>query len=712
MEFNPDDFIFHDTYGVGRITEAPVGGSVSADSTTISVTFASRETKTFTGYLLSRSCHKLHPEGFRVYAFLDPAGAALKLKDEPVECILMVLEDFPGLRAKTEDFKDYLGPYVDDWKAWWEKTQQKLKDDPRIDTTNARLREYGVSFNSQSKAEQRFRAFVRQNALGEHATAFSLAKNTLELARQGHEFSAEHLEEVVDYIRNIVFSDEHSLSDRIDAVFRLKDEKYLTESQAGEQLDRIVGGGCKLYEIKEYALNRLVAYLQGKAAIPANLETLATGMCSRDETVKELTSWALKRGDAVVIEQFLLTALSENLPMPQAENYYFGYLSARLVAGGQLIRAVSPISPVWPQVIERFGLLLAALNQCQLDKASLVFGAIGTFSSQVDRHLGAAQTELEKALLEALLQPVFQKPFLFALLEGIQKTRGAEQLASKLEKHLWETGEKRGFDFITDLSQGDSLEAVISLTNLALTIDNQMLREKVGERVGELARINQKSNLPTLLLYLNRLAELPGQWSWSKVINGLREAAYLETLKRGHGPETIDHALIAAVSRYVDLNTQAIRDEKQELGIQNAELQKRVSQLENLLQEREAVIRELRSGFGGDTATARFEERSRILKDLVALLAEFERAVATHPEQSRGMSAMIKRLNNLLPNQKVVPMEAIGTQVAFDPQKHQPADPVHVEAGEVVLIFERGFLIRDLKEHMNILKPALVRKLQ
>ena len=37
-------------------------------------------------------------------------------------------------------------------------------------------------------------------------------------------------------------------------------------------------------------------------------------------------------------------------------------------------------------------------------------------------------------------------------------------------------------------------------------------------------------------------------------------------------------------------------------------------------------------------------------------------------------------------------MEALGTQVAFNVQKHSVADAGHVDPGETVIIFERGKL--------------------
>ena len=135
-----------------------------------------------------------------------------------------------------------------------------------------------------------------------------------------------------------------------------------------------------------------------------------------------------------------------------------------------------------------------------------------------------------------------------------------------------------------------------------------------------------------------------------------------------------------------------------------------VTRLETLVREKEKLIKELRSGYGGDTAEARFGERTRILKEITISLAEFERAAVSNPEQSRGMDALIKRLFNILAGMNVTPMEALGTKVVFNVQKHSVADAVHVDPGETVIVFERGFLIRDFKDQLRLLKVALVKK--
>jgi molecular chaperone GrpE (heat shock protein) len=55
-------------------------------------------------------------------------------------------------------------------------------------------------------------------------------------------------------------------------------------------------------------------------------------------------------------------------------------------------------------------------------------------------------------------------------------------------------------------------------------------------------------------------------------------------------------------------------------------------------------------------------------------------------------------------------MEAIGSRVKFNPQKHQAVGVSVIGVGEEVVVMEKGYLIRDSKEKLRLLKSALVTK--
>ena len=144
----------------------------------------------------------------------------------------------------------------------------------------------------------------------------------------------------------------------------------------------------------------------------------------------------------------------------------------------------------------------------------------------------------------------------------------------------------------------------------------------------------------------------------------------------------------------------------------NQKLQSQIQELDHLLREKEKLLHELRSTHGSDTRAAYFEERTRILGDLVSTVAEFERFVVSHPTRSTEIDAILLRLSNLISAHKVSPLEDINSQVPFNPQKHRLAEGTSVSIDDTVIVLERGYVIRDHKGKLRLLKPAIVKSLE
>jgi molecular chaperone GrpE (heat shock protein) len=120
---------------------------------------------------------------------------------------------------------------------------------------------------------------------------------------------------------------------------------------------------------------------------------------------------------------------------------------------------------------------------------------------------------------------------------------------------------------------------------------------------------------------------------------------------------------------------------------------------------------ELRNRPGGNSGEARFEERVRILKEIVTAVAEVERFVAGKGGEAEEIESVLRRFSSLLPGQNVTPLEAIGTEVAFNPQRQRLVETSDLQPGQPVRIVERGYLIRDHTEKLRLLKPAIVKKM-
>ena len=711
MEFSKEDYVFHSTYGVGQVTEVILPEGSDPDSANVSVDFRPGEVRTFTKYLLERACQKVSPLGFHAFEYLDPAGAQKAVQEKPVDVILMVLHDFPGMRASTDDLKYYLSPYIPEWGTWWKKVQPKLKEDPRIDTSQSRDQLYSVHRELISRAEEIYLAFDRARLLEKHdyQKIYDRARQALIEHLGGQVLSPEHLQEVLEFSATVIQSDRYSLPDRVDAIFRLIDGKWLEGEDACKKLDHLLEQNIKLYNLNSYGLNRLVEHLLKDYSGGKQLDILATGICSTEEMSRKLMDWALKRGEKEIITRFFIVALGEYLP-PLLESEKYQSLALRWKGSLRLIPAISAMDPVWKTILEKFSFALASISTLSTEKASTFLPPLGEMASLIYRHAIRVQTELESTFLGIFIDPALPIRLILDLMDVIGKVNGAQEFSGKLQDRLWETGEEWKFDFLDRIAVGSNLERAMNLIRPALKFDHPLLRNAIGEKICNLAGQDQKNNLVAYMPVFDQLHGLTGSWSWSRRLESLREEVLLASFERASREQNADLALQTAVQRYAIQQKQSLQQDLETAQDQIAQASQKIKQLETLLQEKDARITELRSGFGGDTADARFEERIHILKEVATSLAEFERAAAANLEQSRGMDALLKRMFNILAGLKVVPMEPLGTRVAFNIQKHRLVDSIHVDPGEIVIIFERGFLIRDFEDNLRLLKTALVKK--
>ena len=99
-----------------------------------------------------------------------------------------------------------------------------------------------------------------------------------------------------------------------------------------------------------------------------------------------------------------------------------------------------------------------------------------------------------------------------------------------------------------------------------------------------------------------------------------------------------------------------------------------------------------------------------LLAKLLAIVDDFDRAIANMPEELRdvswvgGIKAIDRKLDQLLDSEGLTPIEALGKQ--FDPHEHEAIaqeDRPGVPEGTVVAELQKGYRIRD-----RVLRPAMV----
>lgn len=99
-----------------------------------------------------------------------------------------------------------------------------------------------------------------------------------------------------------------------------------------------------------------------------------------------------------------------------------------------------------------------------------------------------------------------------------------------------------------------------------------------------------------------------------------------------------------------------------------------------------------------------------LLAKLLAIVDDFDRAIANMPVELRdvswveGISAIDRKLDQLLESEGLTPIEALGRQ--FDPHEHEAIaqeDRPGVPDGTVIAELQKGYRIRD-----RVLRPAMV----
>ena len=134
------------------------------------------------------------------------------------------------------------------------------------------------------------------------------------------------------------------------------------------------------------------------------------------------------------------------------------------------------------------------------------------------------------------------------------------------------------------------------------------------------------------------------------------------------------------------------------------------AQLLDTLQRSRAEFANYRRRIEQERELSRQRAAADIVRKLLPLAADFERALKSVPEVIaadpwfEGIQLVERKLWNLLGGEGVEPMESIGHP--FDPARHDAimVDEGAEQADTVVEEFQRGYLVRD-----SVLRPAMVK---
>jgi transcription elongation factor GreA len=124
----PGAHVSHQTWGMGRVLES--------DGETLALDFPGRTGHKMSYAMAARSLDRLPGDGLRVLTLEDPAKAKALAEEGHPEILVRALRDVGGTATQAQ-----LKPKLDavlpgfDWSVFWKKSKERLKTDPRLDTS-------------------------------------------------------------------------------------------------------------------------------------------------------------------------------------------------------------------------------------------------------------------------------------------------------------------------------------------------------------------------------------------------------------------------------------------------------------------------------------------------------------------------------------------------------------------------------------------------
>ncbi len=373
-----------------------------------------------------------------------------------------------------------------------------------------------------------------------------------------------------------------------------------------------------------------------------------------------------------------------------------------------LSRALTVQHLGWPRVIEAVRVFLDSINklkdpiQIQALPCTKLMRFVGIVSDRVQGRTDETQTDL----IEIFANPDLSSELVLGLLDGGKKAALPEKFRKEFESRLLERLQAQHFELAEKLlafGDDDRAKWAAKIVGIAeKNSQNSFIVDLVGEKLLTQCRSVAEDELIGLLPAIRRYLLLKKDWSAEPGLFDILSRGYFIILvqagqKRDAQDKRfqaiINPALLEAVFRYQDHKSAGFREQ---LHHRNESLERsklEVNSLKKRISEQEAVMRELRSGMGGDTQMARFDERRKVMRDLAATVAEFERMFTRQERVPPEINAIMRRLNNILVNQQIIQFGVIGETIPFDPSQAKILDGEPAQPEDSVQIVERGYKI-------------------
>lgn len=719
-EFVLGDLVCHRELGAGQVQK------VNAEEITVAFR------KGMEQIVRCEDVVSLANDGFWHLVYTDPDAAVRRLNEHPAEAIALLLQDFPNNEARTAEMRGQLEEFVTDWGSWWQRTQKLLKQEPTIDTSRSSEGIYALAEKPRLYTEELFERFQRSPrfkpgpegdaALIIHPSRLAAARSILIAVSGGERLASDAQHEVQDFVVEVITNDTVSVADRTDLILRMVSLGWLSDDEARSALGELCRRPIKLYELDRFAQNRVIDAVLKYVGLEEGQHSLLTAFATEPALMREVYDIYVARGQEEKLVRGLWIGLTENLADTKTDKSeirrWYRALAQRLQGLGDVLHTLvfdANISIDWAQLAERLGQLLTHLNMLDAEETvpeETLHGFVGLWR----RSAAFAPPSTRALYLDIPLTIPLRARIVEPILAAIFTADSPLELADTFVERM-----SQSHDFplvpllecIVDEHWGWTSEAEA----LSYLITHFRARADVLKWVTQRTIETVQSRhevLPLYLPVLDQLALWDQEAVWQEKVNGLRQRAFqdiCEAARRGGKLEfpilTFDAISVAGLQDFLaDLEGQ-MRTTLKKAQAQIAQAREETRLAEERLKRSESSLEELRRGYRQPDREAKFAERLRILRDLSATTAEFERFTTRHETGRRELTGVVRRLNSLLGSLGVVSFGTIGDEVVFDPSQHEfvgaSEGPV-----EMVGIIERGYTISDLEGKQRLLKPAKV----
>lgn len=716
MGFKINDYIYNDEFGVAEILKVSDENEKNPEYEIRILKGKKYETKKVTdNFFRSTYTAKLENSSFLVEAYHNSTEAQDLINNNHNEVIYRTLLDFENHKAKTDDIRNRLKFFIDDWDNWWKEAKKKIKQDPRIDKSQSSRQLFSISNDNRSLAEVNYFLFQKEKSLGNVKKALDYAIKAVKNQRENETLSSHQLNIITNFFGSMIHSEKYDSNLKIFIYF--KNIELNLGVQTGELSD-LLDPERPLYEYESDLWKKIAIALYSKKNNMNEKEKflLITGIAANKNIVDIVEKWSIEENEQDIYEKIVEYGFRENLPDKGNINKKIEIfsLSRRIVCISKVIRKMSFDNENWDSFYKSFRYFLSWVNEiCNYGGSNFPIAEVIELVVDIQKRSNEFIKQNEGQVFLDLTGKEY-KNFWQYLINQKLSLEIIDKFINKVIMLLEQNITEENFSLyitLVKVKAKNQLDFVESLFKTYPNLTSKLLREEFGKNLYEAVRNSSEIERLKLIPYLEFLGSFDDdQYSWKDQVDFLCEELYWQMLQTKQQDGIINKALIRFVNKFAKEQNNSLLRENNELRDkyqfeleENMKLQRKLEELNGLIKELKIILERTRE----ETS---FQSKKAILVDLVYLISEVEKYLVVNYSSFEDLKAIVRKFLRLTKKYNVDSIGEIGQQVFFDPKIHKVLQVDLVEEGDLVNIEERGFTIQTPEGKDIVLRPAIVKK--